>query len=100
MITMKESHTTSQFGDLAKREDDPLDFGTIDENDLTIERTSGPDSQDSLIDEMRALRNRILVRRHGVLIDIDDIVEQVRRERDEELLSAGCTVATDQCHDS
>ena len=46
-----------------------------------------PNSQDTLINDLRALHDRILARREGKLIDIDNIVEQVRSERDDELLS-------------
>ena len=45
-------------------------------------------------------RQRTLVRRQGALTDIDDIVEQVRQERDEELLSASRAYQADQYHDS
>jgi uncharacterized protein (DUF1778 family) len=46
-----------------------------------------PNSQDTLMDDLRNLHDRILARREGKLIDIDSIVEQVRSERDDELLS-------------
>jgi uncharacterized protein (DUF1778 family) len=45
-----------------------------------------PDPDDTLLDEMRALREEILARRRGEMITAD-IVEQVRSERDDELIN-------------
>lgn len=50
-----------------------------------IEISIKPITDDNLIAELRALREKIKARRGGRLIQLD-IVEQVRKERDYELL--------------
>ena len=59
------------------------DDDLLEEEQVAIPIT--PRTDNDLIADLRALRNRILARRSGQPIDID-IVEQVRAERDEELL--------------
>jgi uncharacterized protein (DUF1778 family) len=51
----------------------------------TIEIAITPPREDKLIADLRALRERIRDRRGGALIPLD-IVEQVRQERDDELI--------------
>jgi hypothetical protein len=50
-------------------------------------RSSG---SDTLIDDLRSLRERILGHCGGSVIDVDEVLEQVRSERDDELLSGVC----------
>jgi uncharacterized protein (DUF1778 family) len=50
----------------------------------TIEIPVKPNRDEDLVDDLRALRERIKARRGGELITLD-IVEQVREERDHEL---------------
>jgi hypothetical protein len=45
-----------------------------------------PTQDDDLIRDLRALREAILAERGGQLIDVDAILDQVREERDDELL--------------
>jgi uncharacterized protein (DUF1778 family) len=40
---------------------------------------------DTLIADLRALREAILADREGKLLDVDDFIEQTRKERDREL---------------
>lgn len=44
-----------------------------------------PEKDETLIDDLRALRERILAERGGRPIDIDTLIEEMRDERDDEL---------------
>lgn len=61
------------------------DDDVLEQSQVTI--NVHPGSDDTLIADLRALHDRILTRRVGKLIDVDTIMEQVRNERDDELLS-------------
>jgi hypothetical protein len=57
----------------------------LDETQVDISvKPSAQTGEDDLFEEMRDLRERIKARRGGELI-IDDVLEQVRAEREEEL---------------
>jgi hypothetical protein len=60
------------------------DDDLLEAEQITIPVTPSDGRDDDLITDLRALRERILARRGGRLIDMD-IVEQVRAERDDEL---------------
>lgn len=51
-----------------------------------IEIPIQPTISNELVDELYSLQARILERRNGVLIDIDDALAQVREARDDELI--------------
>jgi hypothetical protein len=60
-------------------------------DDAQVDISARPAAQandDELFEEMRMLRERIKARRGSKLIT-DDVVEQVRAERDEELMDMG-----------
>jgi hypothetical protein len=61
------------------------DDDLLETEQIQIAVTPYPPLDDTLLMELRALRERILARRGGRPIELD-IVEQVRAERDEELL--------------
>lgn len=50
-----------------------------------IEILVKPEKDENLIDDLRALREKILTDRGGKLIDVDRIIEEMRDERDDEL---------------
>jgi hypothetical protein len=60
------------------------DDDLLEEAQVVIAIQPGKPSDDTLIADLRALREKILARRGGRPIDID-ILEQVRAERDYEL---------------
>ncbi|MBI3942279.1 MAG: hypothetical protein HY326_04635 [Chloroflexi bacterium] len=60
-------------------EDDLLEAEQVE---IPVRKTKGAD----LIADLRALRERMLADRHGKPIDVGNILEQVRDEREEEIL--------------
>jgi hypothetical protein len=61
------------------------DDEVLDEAQITIPVTPTKPTDDTLIADLRALREAILADRGGKLIDVDAIIEQMREERDYEL---------------
>lgn len=60
------------------------DDDLLEEEHIQVPVTPGkPDN--TLIDELHALREAILADRGGKLLDVDDFIEQMRQERDYEL---------------
>lgn len=58
------------------------DDDLLEAKQITIPITPG---DDDLIADLRALRSAILADRKGRLIDVDEIIEQMRAERDEDI---------------
>src|SRR4030095_15724418 len=61
------------------------DDDLLEEEQIHIAVTPTKRKDDTLIADLHALREAILADRGGKLIDVDDILEQVREERDYEL---------------
>ena len=59
------------------------DDDMLEEEQIEIAVT--PAKDDTLIADLNSLRAAILAERGGKLVDVDDIIEQVRAERDYEL---------------
>lgn len=61
------------------------DEGLLDQDKIEI--PIKPEESEDLISDLRALRQKILADRDGAPINIDEIIEDVRAGRDDELLS-------------
>jgi uncharacterized protein (DUF1778 family) len=61
------------------------DDDVLEEEQITIPVTPTKQTDDTLIADLRALQERIKVRRCGKPLDVDHIMEEMREERDYEL---------------
>jgi hypothetical protein len=61
------------------------DDDLLEEAQVSIAIHPNQQTDETLIEDLRALRAAILADRGGQLIDVDDLLEQGREERDDEL---------------